>query len=120
MSVPMPISRATLCNAISIPPRLPHFLRGSQQDGRRRQPQFVLASKPKEVKRLLAARSVDAPRAGPCRGEIEKSEAIERGELATVEDREEATWGVGVEIGDRRHAREDEGDWACEQSDHQQ
>src|SRR5262245_43674068 len=53
---------------------------------------------------------------GSCK--VEEDEAIERCELAPVQDWKEALMRVRVEIGHRRHAGDDEGGWPSEQTYH--
>src|SRR5262245_14375107 len=101
MSVPMPISRATLCNAIAVSSQA-RFAHGKRTAAHRR-PSLV-ACKPGEGERLFVAHGVDAPRPGTGGGKIKEGEAIERRELTAVDDREEAAAEMGVEIHHRRHA----------------
>src|SRR5437899_5254266 len=63
---------------------------------------------------------IDAPRAPAREREIEKNEAIERGEFAAVQYRVEPPAGMRHEIGGRREARENEGDRPCQQADREQ
>src|SRR5258708_23659301 len=59
---------------------------------------------------------IGAPRPGAGEGEIEENEAVERRQLAAVQQRIESLAGMRHEIGGRGEAREDEGDRPREQA----
>src|ERR1700751_1571118 len=69
---------------------------------------------------LAMAQRVDTPGTRACKDEIEKDEAVNRGELAAVQHRIKASARMHHEIGDRGEAAEDEGDRPREQADREQ
>ena len=70
--------------------------------------------------RLACSQGIEAPCPRAREDEIEEDEAIDRGELAAVQHRIEIPPGMHHEIGDRREAREDEGNGPREQADREQ
>src|SRR5262245_16774497 len=62
--------------------------------------------------------SVQAERAAASSCKVEEDEAIERCELAPVQDWKEALVGVPIEVSHRRHAGDDEGGRPSEQPYH--
>src|SRR5215510_12787772 len=62
--------------------------------------------------------AVQAERAATGSCKVEEDEAIERCELAPVQDWKEALMGVRVEVGHRGHAGDDERGWPGEQTYH--
>lgn len=85
---------------------------------------FVAAVVAVDLREELRARALgpagEAPDAAARRSHIEKDEAIDYGEFALVQDREEALLCVSDEIGDGHHARQDECDRAREEPDQEQ
>jgi hypothetical protein len=69
--------------------------------------------------RLLHGR-VDAPRATARSRQIETDEAVDDGERAAIDQREEAARRMHHEIGHRHLAGDDEGDGLREQAEDQQ
>jgi len=64
--------------------------------------------------------SVETPRSAARNGEVEEYEAVDSGELAFVQQGEEAVGRMNREIGDRHFARKDEGRKSCEEAEHEE
>ena len=64
--------------------------------------------------------AIDTPCTTACCRDVEEYEAIERREFAAIEQRKEAPRAVGIKVGDRGHAGENECDGPREQADDQE
>ncbi len=69
---------------------------------------------------MPARESIEAPFAAASDPEIEKDKAIDNCQLPAIEKREETSWRMCHEVGDRHVTRYDEGNGASEQTEGQQ
>src|SRR5690606_15801552 len=83
-----------------------------------RDPRAARPGSPRGCSVLVGApEPVERPGAAAGGEEVEEDERVERSQFAAVEDREEAARSVGVEVGNRRHAGQDEGHRPREQAE---
>ena len=66
------------------------------------------------LRTFCTSQSVDAPRAGTCKHQIQKNKTVEDRCVAAVLDGEETPRRVRDEVRGSHQAREDEGDWPGE------